>query len=95
MHATGLLKEDRFQEIFTNYIDVLERHFDELKGTLFAARAGRRAAPVTWANWERLRVLKENLSSDAAAIESRFVTRDQQTRQLGQPRVGGGKGGGT
>jgi hypothetical protein len=40
MHATGLLKEDRFQEIFTNYIDVLERHFDELKGTYLPPEQG-------------------------------------------------------
>lgn len=84
MHATGLLKEERFQEIFTNYIDVLERHFDELKGTYLPPEQGAGGARYLGELGTYLRVLKENLRKDAAAIESRFVTRDQQTRQLGQ-----------
>ncbi|MBL0348941.1 MAG: hypothetical protein IPP68_01000 [Elusimicrobia bacterium] len=84
MHATGLLVEDRFPEVFTHYIDVLERHFDELKGTYLPPEQGAGGARYLGELGTYLRVLKENLRKDAAAIEARFVTRDQRTRQLGQ-----------
>jgi len=83
MKATGLMEESRFSEIFTNYIDVLERHYDELKGTYLQPEQGTAGGRYLGELGTYLRVLKENLQKDAAAIEARFVTRSQQDRRLG------------
>lgn len=83
MKATGLMEESRFAEIFTNYIDVLERHYDELKGTYLQPEQGPAGGRYLGELGTYLRVLKENLRKDAAAIEARFVTRSQQDRRLG------------
>jgi hypothetical protein len=83
MRATGLMEESRFPEVFTNYIDVLERHYDELKGTYLQPEQGPAGGRYLGELGTYLRVLKENLRKDAAAIEARFVTRDQRDRRFG------------
>ena len=83
MKATGLMEESRFSEIFTNYIDVLERHYEELKGTYLQPEQGPAGGRYLGELGTYLRVLKENLRKDAAAIEARFVTRAQQDRRFG------------
>lgn len=84
MYATGLMTENRFPEIFTNYINLLDRHFAELKGTFLPPeQQGESGARYLGELGSYIRVLKENLRKDAATIEARFVTRGQRERRLG------------
>jgi hypothetical protein len=83
MKATGLMEESRFPEIFTNVIDVLERHYDALKGTYLQPEQGEAGGRYLGELGTYLRVLKGNLREDAASIEARFVTRAQKDRRFG------------